>query len=154
MTGPVEQGEGRMGLITVIVMLVLGILAASPGIIARRPDAQKYIDMLRPYQGWVGFGGCLWGLFIILRAIWHLNLLGWAPLWWLTYAVGGVLLAGLGFLMGYPLLSQHILSKNPEVAKHGEVALTKLTPYQITLGYAGIAFAIWMLIVRISGGLG
>jgi hypothetical protein len=143
-----------MGVITIIVMLVLGVLAASASIIARRPDAQKYIEMLRPYQGWVGFGGCLWGLFIVLRAISHLSLLGWAPLWWLTYFAGGALLAGLGFLMGYPLLSQYVLSKNPQVAKQSEVALAKLTPYQITLGYAGIVFAIWMLIVRISGGVG
>jgi hypothetical protein len=56
--------------------------------------------------------------------------------------------------MGYPLLSQYVLSKNPQVAKQSEVALAKLTPYQITLGYAGIVFAIWMLIVRISGGVG
>jgi hypothetical protein len=143
-----------MGLITIIVMLVLGVLAASASIIARRPDAQKYIEMLRPYQGWVGFGGCLWGIVIVLIEIWHLSLLGWAPIWWLTYIAGGALLAGLGFLMGYPLLSQHILSKNPQVAKQSEVALAKLIPYQITLGYVGIVFAIWMLIVRISGGVG
>ena len=143
-----------MGLITVVVLLVLGILAASSSIIARRPDAQKYIEMLRPYQGWVGFAGCFWGLLVILTEIWHLRLLGWAPIWWLTYFAGGLLLAGLGFLMGYPLLSQYILSKNPEVAKQGEAALAKLTPYQITLGYVGIAFAIWMVIVRISGGIG
>jgi len=143
-----------MGLITIIVMLVLGVLAASASIIARRPDAQKYIEMLRPYQGWVGFGGCLWGIVIVLIEIWNLSLLGWAPIWWLTYIAGGALLAGLGFLMGYPLLSQHILSKNPQVAKQSEVALAKLIPYQITLGYVGIVFAIWMLIVRISGGVG
>jgi hypothetical protein len=143
-----------MGLITGIVLLILGVLAASTSIIAKRPDAQKYIEMLRPYQGWVGFAGCLWGLWIILRSIWHLNLLGWAPLWWLTYAIGGVLLAGLGFLMGYPLLQQYILSKHPEMTKQGEAALAKLTPYQITLGYIGIAFAIWTIIVRISGGIG
>jgi hypothetical protein len=143
-----------MGIITILVMLVLGVLAASTSIIAKRPDAQRYIDTLRPFQGWLGFGGCLWGIFVVLIEIWHLNLLGWAPLWWLTYFGGGVVLAGLGFLMGYPLLSQHILSKNPDMAKQGEAALAKLTPYQTTLGYIGIVFAILMLLVRISGGIG
>jgi hypothetical protein len=144
----------QMGLITGIVLLLLGVLAASSSIIQRRPDAQKYIEMLRPYQGWVGFGGCLWGLWIILSALWHLNWLGWIPLWWLTYAAAGVLLAGLGFLMGYPLLSQYILSKNPEVAKHGETALARLTPFQINLGYVGIGLGIWTFIAKLIWGVG
>jgi hypothetical protein len=143
-----------MGLITAIVLFVLGILAASTSIVARRPDAQRYIEMLRPYQGWVGFAGCFWGLFVILHEIWHLRLLGWAPIWWLSYVGGGALLAGLGFLMGYALLSQHVLSRNPEMARQGEAALARLTPYQINLGYVGIVFSIWMLIVWLSGGVG
>jgi hypothetical protein len=143
-----------MGLLTAIVLLALGILAASASIVARRPDAQKFIDMARPYQGWVGFAGCFWGLFVILTEIWHLRVLGWAPIWWLTYVIGGALLAGLGFLMGYALLSQHVLSRNPEMAKQGEAALARLTPYQINLGYAGIVFAVWILLVWLSGGGG
>jgi hypothetical protein len=143
-----------MGPITAVVLFVLGILAASTSIIARRPDAQRYIEMLRPYQGWVGFAGSFWGLFVILIEILHLRLLGWAPVWWLSYVVAGALLAGLGFLMGYPLLSQHVLSRSPEMAKQGEVALSRLTPYQITLGYIGIVFAVWMLLVWLSGGVG
>ena len=144
----------QMGLITGIVLLALGVLAASSSIVAKRPDAQRYIEMLRPYQGWVGSGACLLGLWLILSALWHLNSASWVPLWWLTYAVAGVLLASLGFLSGYPLLSQYVLSKNPQVARQGEVALAKLTPYQINLGYAGIALAIWTLIAMIVWGVG
>ena len=143
-----------MGLITAIVLLVLAILAAPTCIVARRPDALRNSDMLRPYQGGVGFAGCFWGLIVILLAILQLRLLGWAPIWWLTYVFGGALLAGLGFLMGYALLSQHVLSRNPEMAKQGEVALARLTPYQINLGYIGIVFAVWMLLVWVSGGVG
>lgn len=143
-----------MGLIAGIVLLVLGILAASTSIVAQRPDAARYIEMLRPYQGWVGFGACLWGLWIILAALWHLNSPGWVPIWWLTYAAAGVLLAGLGFLMGYPLLALHILSRNPEAARHGETALAKLAPYQVNLGYAGIALGLWTLVARVVWGVG
>jgi hypothetical protein len=143
-----------MGPITAVVLFVLSILAASTRIVARRPDAQKYIEMIRPYQAGIGFAGCFWGLFVILVEIWHLRLLDRAPVWWLSYVVAGALLAGLGFLMGYSLLSQHVLGRSPEMAKHGEAALAKLRPYQITLGYLGIAVAVWMLLVWLSGGVG
>lgn len=143
-----------MGLITGLVLLALGALAASSAIVAKKPDAGKYIEMLRPYQGWVGFVACIWGVWTIISSLLNLGWLSIVPFWWLTYAVAGVLLAGLGFLSGYPLLSQYILSKNPEAQKQGAAALAKLTPYQINLGYAGIAFAIWTVMARFIWGYG
>jgi hypothetical protein len=143
-----------MGLITGIVLLLLGVLGAAPSIILKRPDAQRYIEMLRPYQGAVGAGACLWGVWVILRTLWHLNWLSWVPLWWLTYAVDGVLLASLGFLLGYALLSQYLLSKNPNVARQSAIALARLTPYQINLGYACIALGIWTLLGGLIWGIG
>jgi len=143
-----------MGLITGLVLLALGVLAASSAIVANRPDAQKYIEMLRPYQGWMGFVATLWGIWTIISSLLNLSWLTSVPLWWITYALAGVLLAGLGFLSGYPLLSQYLLSKNAEAQRQGAAALAKLTPYQINLGYAGIALAVWLFVARIIWGVG
>jgi len=143
-----------MGLITGLVLLALGALAASSAIVANRPDAQKYIEMLRPYQGWMGFVATLWGIWTIISSLLNLSWLTSVPLWWITYALAGVLLAGLGFLSGYPLLSQYLLSKNAEAQRQGAAALAKLTPYQINLGYAGIALAVWLFVARIIWGVG
>jgi len=38
------------GLITGLILLALGALAAASSIVARRPDAQAYIDKMVPYQ--------------------------------------------------------------------------------------------------------
>ena len=143
-----------MGLITGLVLLALGVLAASSAIVANKPDAEKYIEMMRPYQGWVGFVACIWGILTIISSILNLSWLASVPLWWITYALAGVLLAGLGFLSGYPLLSQYLLSKNAEAQRQGEAALAKLTPYQINLAYAGIALAIWLFVARVIWSVG
>src|SRR5262245_40387760 len=70
------------GLITGSVLVVLGVLAAASSIVARRPNAQVYIDKLLPYQGWFGFIACLWGIWIIVSAILNLNWFRYVPVWW------------------------------------------------------------------------
>ncbi|MBV9522288.1 MAG: hypothetical protein JO010_05820, partial [Alphaproteobacteria bacterium] len=106
-----------MGLFAGLVLLVLGILAAASSIVAKRPDAQASIDKLVPYQGWIGFIACLWGIWIIISAVLNLSLLGFAPIWWITLAATGVLEFALGLLLGYGLLTQYLLSKNAEAMK-------------------------------------
>ena len=78
------------GLITGLVLLALGALAAASSIVARRPDAKAYIELMVPYQGWFGFITCLWGAWTIINAIINLNWLGYVPVWWLTYLATGV----------------------------------------------------------------
>ena len=89
-----------MGLVTGAVLIALGVLAAASSIVAKRPDAQVYIDKLVPYQGWLGFIACLWGVWIIISAILNLNWFSYVPIWWLTYAATGALIAALGLLLG------------------------------------------------------
>jgi hypothetical protein len=49
-------------------------------------------------------------------------------------------------LLGYALLSQFLLSKNPEATRRGEEGRAMLAPYQTMLGYASIAVGIWTII--------
>ena len=108
------------GLITGLVLLALGALAAASSIVARRPDAKAYIEMMVPYQGWFGFITCLWGAWIIINAIINLNWFGYVPVWWLTYLATGVLVASLGLLLGYALMTKLIFSHNAQAAQRGE----------------------------------
>ena len=135
-----------MGLITGIVLIALGLLAASSSIVARRPDAQNYIDALVPYQGWLGFIACIWGIWIVFNAVLTLNLLSYAPLWWITFASSGVLEFALGLLLGYALLTKYLLSRNAEAMRRGEQVRLSLVPYQTTLGYVAIVLGIWTVV--------
>jgi hypothetical protein len=135
-----------MGLITGIVLVVLGLLAASQSIAARRPEAQSYIDILVPYQGWLGFIACLWGVWIVFDAALHLGWLGHVPIWWATFALTGAIAFSLGLLLGYALLTEYLLSRHAEVMKRGEQIQRTLVPYQTPLGYAAILLGLWTIV--------
>lgn len=135
-----------MGLITGLVLLALGVLAAASSIVARRPDAGPHIDKLVPYQGWLGFVACLWGIWIIISAILHLNWLVYIPVWWLTYALTGALNAALGLLLGYALLTKFIFSHSAAAEVRGEQVRLKIIPYQALLGYCAVVLGIWTIV--------
>jgi hypothetical protein len=135
-----------MGLITGIVLIALGVLAAASSIVANRPDAQRYIDALVPYQGWLGFITCLWGLWIIITAVLNLNWLRYVPIWWATIALSGALEFALGLLLGFALLTKFLLSRNAEAMRRGEQVRLSLVPYQTTLGYVAIVLGIWTVV--------
>src|SRR5262245_58481694 len=134
------------GLITGLVLVVLGVLAAASSIVARRPDARVYIDKLLPYQGWFGFIACLWGIWIIISAILNLNWFSYVPVWWLTYLATGALIASLGLLLGYALLTKFILSHSAEAVRRGEHLRLSIVPYQIMLGYAAVILGLWTIV--------
>ena len=135
-----------MGLVTGAVLVALGVLAAASSIVAKRPDAQVYIDKLVPYQGWLGFIACLWGIWIIISAALNLNWFSYAPIWWLTYAATGALIAALGLLLGYALLTKFVLSHSPQAVRRGEQLRLGIVPYQVTLGYVAIVLGIWTIV--------
>lgn len=135
-----------MGIVAAIVLFVCGALAASSLVIAKKPNAKELLDKLVPFQGWIGFVVCLWGLWIVIHALINAGVISVVPVWWVTYLLTGLISAGLGFLLGYGLLSKFILSKNPTAAAKGEEILAKLTKIQIPLGVAGMVWGIWSLI--------
>ena len=133
-------------LATALVLIALGVLAAASSIVAKRPDAQVYIDKLVPYQGWLGLIACLWGIWIIITAILNLNWFTFVPIWWLTYAATGALIAALGLLLGYALLTKFILSHSAEAVRRGEQLRLGIVPYQVMLGYVAIVLGIWTIL--------
>ncbi len=135
-----------MGIAAAAILFICGALAASSLVISKKPNAKELLDKIVPFQGWIGFAVCLWGLWIIIHALLNVGVISLVPIWWLTYLLTGVISAGLGFLLGYGLLSKFILSKNPAAAAKGEALLAKLTKIQIPLGVAGMGWGVWSLI--------
>jgi hypothetical protein len=127
-------------------LLALVALEAASSIVARRPDAQAYIDKMVPYQGWFGFITCLWGAWIIINSIINLNWFTYVPVWWLTYLATGVINATLGLLLGYALLTKFIFSHNATAAQRGEQIRVAIVPYQTMLGYAAIVLGLWTIV--------
>lgn len=140
-----------MTILSALVLIVCGVLAAANLIIAKRPDATAVIDKLRPAQGIVGAIALLWGVWTLISCIIGIGAITFAPISWLVTLAVGVVETGLGFLLAYPLLQQYALSKNADAARQGEATRARLVAYQTPLGLAGIALGVLAILVGIVG---
>lgn len=118
-----------------ITLILLGILAVPSLILSRKPDAKELLDKITPYQGWIGLAFCFWGIWGIIRAVLNMGSIGTG--WMLGLAVS-VVTAVLGFLLGYGMINQLLLSKNEEAKEKGAALLAKLAPLQGKFGMAAI----------------
>jgi len=136
-----------MGLVTGLVLLVLGILGASSVIIKNKPEAKELIEKMAKYQGYIGAVACIWGVWTVVNAVLNLGWLKVAAVWWLTYLATGVLEACLGFIFGYGLIQAYALAKASDAAKaKAEQTFKKLVSIQIPLGFASIVVGIWCVL--------
>jgi hypothetical protein len=133
-----------MGLISGIWLAVLGVLGASSLIIAKRPDAKEAIAKIAPYQGWIGAVSALWGAWGIISSVLSLGWLAHFPIYWITFLADSVLQLALGLLLGVGVLKTFI--KNPQAQAKMDQTITKLAPYQGTLGLIAIGVGIWMVV--------
>lgn len=128
--------------------IVGGVIAASGLIIARRPDAQEWIDKITPYQGWLGLGLFGWGLYWLVGFVLpNIGALTSMPLQFaviMTVLVSGV---GIGFLLGFGLITQYVLSKNAQAEAKGRAIRQKLTMIQAPLGLVAIASGVLSYVV-------
>jgi len=127
-----------------IWMVVLGVLAASSLIIARRPDAAEMIGKIAPYQGWMGAVSALWGVWGIISSVLSIGLLALWPILWVTNLATAVLLACLGLLLGVGVLKTFI--KDPTAQAKMDQTIAKLAPFQGTLGLVAIGVGVWCVV--------
>lgn len=130
-----------------IWLAVLGILGASNLVIARKPDAKELIAKLAPYQGWIGAVSALGGAWITLSAILNLGWLAHWPISWFTLLANGLLQLGLGLLLGVGVLKTFI--KAPAATAKMDQTITKLAPFQGTLGLVAIGLGVWCIVASI-----
>ena len=136
-----------MGIVNGLWLVVLGVLGAASLIIARRPDAKEAIGKLAPYQGWIGAVSALWGVWGVISMVLAIGWITTFPIYWFTYLADSVLSVGLGLLLGIGVLKTFI--KDPTAQSKMDQTITKLAPYQGTLGLAAIGVGTWMMIAAI-----
>ncbi|HET6147805.1 MAG TPA: hypothetical protein VFH68_09755 [Polyangia bacterium] len=127
-----------------IWLALLGVLAASNLIIAKKPDAAQLIGKIAPYQGWIGAVSAVWGAFGILRCVRHIGLLSLVPGYWLLWLANSILLACLGLLLGVGVFKSFIKSEGANVKLDRLIA--RLAPYQGKLGVVAIVLGAVMVI--------
>ncbi|MDF4201735.1 hypothetical protein PXD56_02130 [Maribacter sp. SA7] len=132
-----------------LTLIILGILAVPSLLLSKKPNAKELLDKITPYQGWIGLIFCIWGIWGIISAVLNLGMLGSFPIWWITWIAVSVITAVLGFLLGYGMIQDMLLSKNEEAMKKGEALRAKLAPLQGKFGVAAIGLGIWAIISSI-----
>ena len=139
-----------METINALVLIAGGILAVSSLIVAKKPDAQKLIDKLVPYQAIIGVALLVLGILNLIRLLGnHLfDILRIVPLFGLTYLAMCVTSILLGLLFGMPQIAKWVPGEGPAEQKGMELS-KKLAPYQILIGIVGLVAALLMILYRL-----
>jgi hypothetical protein len=125
-------------------MAILGILGASSLIIARKPDAQALIAKLAPWQGWIGAVSALWGAWGVITFVLHLSWLTSVPVFWASFGMVAVVMLALGLLLGVGVLKTFV--RAPAATARLDQTITRLSPYQGTLGLISIGLGVWLVV--------
>jgi len=113
-----------------LITIAGGLLAASALIIARKPNAQQLIDKITPYQGWLGIVMFCWGIWDVTFVLRNLGALTHAPLWLVMSIAITAADLGVGFLLGFGLITKYTLRGNAAALARGQAIRAKLAPYQ------------------------
>ena len=138
--------------ISLIMLIVLGALAAAPRLAAGRPDAGKLLASVRPWQEWIGVVGLVVGLVGVIDVLIHIGAIKVAFFSWIMALVVALLVALLGFLLSFPFLARTLFSRGSADARQkADDAYERLSPYQVSLGMSALLTAVLSLIVTIIG---
>lgn len=138
-----------MWIVTVAILMTGGALGAANLIVSKREDARDWLEVLTPYQGLIGIIMLIWGLGDAVGVARLAGALSQAPIWWTLYALTAATELGLGFLLGYGLLSKHVLQRHAAAAQHGERIRTRLAGYQAPLGVTAMGLAMVFVVVTV-----
>ena len=119
--------------------MLLGVLAASNLIIAKRPDAERLIAKVAPYQGWIGAVSAIWGVFGLIGCLRGLGWMSSAPMFWFSWLAASTLLVCLGLLLGVGVFKSFI--QNPTAQANLDRVIARLAPFQGTRWLIAMAWA-------------
>ncbi len=108
-----------------IIAILGGLIAASPLIITKKPNAKELLDKLVPFQGGIGAVLLIWSVLGVIGLLSHFSIIALAVI---------VVEFIVGFLLAYGLLSKYVLSKNETAKEQGQTLRLKIAKYQIPAG--------------------
>jgi hypothetical protein len=133
-----------INMLSIILLLLLGLMAASVYLQNQSPPLQPLLEKLTQYQGILGVSGLIFGV------IWLIVLLmkaGYIILMALFGIACSVVLLGLGVLMGSHLVEQWL--QDSEQQQYLRSWRTRLLPYQTQLGLAALVLSglqlLWLI---------
>lgn len=135
-----------IGIIFIFLLLLGGILALSNLIVAKRPDAQRVIDQLAPFQALIGVGLLVMSLYVTVKA----GPINMVRLIQSNTFVGVALLGGvlsgiaLGFFFGMPQIAKWL--PGPTSGQKATELSWKLAPFTMLAGVVALGAAALLLL--------
>lgn len=138
-------------LIGITLLLALGLMAASPLLVARVPALTALERRLRPLRTWIGLVGMLWGLLGLALLVIGIGGLLHAPLSWLIGLAVASLLLILGALFAMDIAQQ--IPQAQQVTVRLEPVRARLAPRQPWMGVGALGAAGLSLAMLVGGGM-
>ena len=140
-----------MGILHIVLLVLGGLLATSAFIIAKKPDAKRYIDKLVTYQAFIGVALLAVSLinWIRIGIVDIFRLMKYWPLGGLTLIAAvfsGIL---LGALFGMPQIAKWIPGDSPAEQKALELS-KKVAPIQMIVGMIALGAGALALLMELG----
>ena len=132
-----------------LITIAGGLLAASALIIARKPNAQALIDKLTPFQGWLGVVLFFWGIWDVTFVLRNISGLVQSPMWLVISLAVTAADLGVGFLLGFGLITKYTLRGSPAAMARGQQIRARLAPYQGGFGVLAMAVGTLCIILTV-----
>lgn len=135
-----------MWLITLVLLILLGVLGIAGWLKAKRPDAERHLQPIEQFEGWIGVAGLVWGILLLLRWLSALGVVQYAPGATLVTLLTALVIVSLSLILALPML-RTMFGSGEFMAKVGHMT-DRLLPYKIGLGFACLVLALYSLLGR------
>lgn len=139
-----------MSIAVYIVAILVGLLVLAPTAAKDNENAQKALEHIAPFQGFVGVAVAIFGLialFIIFADTFY-------TLGYILYVASifalCIILIVLGFLRGYTVVGERLLSSNEQALEKANAFREKWDPRQSQLGYLAVGLGLLALLINIT----
>lgn len=134
-----------MYIAVIVVAIVLGAFILAPRFLGENEDATAFLEKVSPFQGIIG-------LIVVVFALLAFGSLIGAISMYDLYRISLMLtifdILALGFVLGYGLISEQVLSKSENASTKGTKLNDRLQPRQELLGMAAIGLAVLTIVLR------
>lgn len=139
-----------MGMLGSVVLLILGALATANTLSRYRPGLRFWLDLLVPFQGYLGVGAVGYGLYLIIHMVAYLSFIKFAPVYLLAILSAGVVAMGLGGIFGFETARMWLNGRVSEQNLATAESLHKwLATNKTELGYAGLLLGAFGVLMNI-----
>lgn len=139
-----------MSIAVYIVAILVGLLVLAPIAAKNNEDAQKVLEQIAPFQGFIGVAVAIFGLialFVIFADTFY-------TLGYILYVASifalCVILVVLGFLRGYTVVGERLFANNEQALERANNFREKWDPRQSQLGYLAVGLGLLALLINIT----